>query len=284
MAKKKRRKTLKKPVPIPIESKFDWDKFWKRMGYAATVVAILTGCFFAKDRWLKSDNEKQNEIEKNHSKQGELIPPKITIPKVEYYSSEKPFIYNTKFDNRKIPPIKGLKIKYYHPDDELMFLFGPRELVVIPIKSLLTGVTVNVHKSNGCDDTKFKFGIHNERLYISTEFKDLQQERTVGIIEYNHWQVFLDNYCTIHNDDKGFEVTDRQHYVVFTMKYELSTIKDSTNMIIIGGYFITPSSIRIIQNYGGGPSTYIDTCFSKSIPDWKLKSEKNISHIKTNFP
>jgi hypothetical protein len=178
------------------------------------------------------------------------------------------------FSNFKIqtlPPVNGIHIKFNQSN--LLFFVVGEYAFACPKEELEIGISLILPKS--CDSTSvLSMCVKENRLYVSTEFKDLKNEETVGYMEYNHWKLYRPNLFDYQTDNNRFlQVEDKQNNVIFSIHYW------GSSFVYLAGYFISPNSINIIPNYVFLKAH--DTCLLKSDILWKQKSLNLIAkHIK----
>jgi hypothetical protein len=130
-----------------------------------------------------------------------------------------------------------------------------------------------------CDDYKLVLGAKEDKLYVSAEFKDLEKEEMMGIIEFNHWKLYKENVFSFNNDDETLEVRDKQNNIAFAISYgRLVHMKG----VLVSGYFIGDSSTMVLRTNIEGPK---DTqfCILKSDPAWKNRVMTEISKQRSYF-
>lgn len=186
------------------------------------------------------------------------------------------------------PIIKGLKLSNDSTFPVVSFFLG-HTLVLVLRQDLKKGIKLSLNMKRDCPSSYISFVEKDNRVYVSTEFKALMNEETIGVIDYNHWRLCKKELFDYRNTDDKLEVIDRQNQIAFSIKFEIGIV--GTNVIEVSGYFINPTAITILSFHGdrspngsialkGG----IDTCLDKSINKWKEKSQILISDIKTIFP
>jgi hypothetical protein len=194
-----------------------------------------------------------------------------------YSRAEKPPIFYSTL-NDTLPIIKGVKINTIQAEMPIGILVGNIGYIV-PLINLVYGVEIPIIR--GCDCGKITFGLWHNRLFVSTEFKDLQKEETIGVIEYNHWKLYKQNMFDFHNGDNYLEVIDKQGNIVFSIKSEM---KGKCEFIYVNGYFINPNSISIVSTTLNNSPKGVCACISKSDYAWKQKAQDSISLIKPIMP
>jgi hypothetical protein len=207
-----------------------------------------------------------------------------------YYVLESPPIFTSPIKD-DYPIIKGIKLSG-EKTFPFISLFLGRTLLIPLRKDLRKGIKLSLHMNMNCYPSYITFVERDNRIYVSTEFKSLMNEETIGIIDYNHWRLCKKELFDYHNTDDMLEVIDKQNQVVFSIKFQIGVA--GTQGIYISGYFINPYAITILSFRGGEQNANgtisangkqsIDTCLDKSIYNWKQKSAALISEIKTIFP
>lgn len=184
----------------------------------------------------------------------------------------RPPIFHPDKDNEGLQKIEGIILKSNDPIVTLMF--GNSALMTD--KGMLErGMEIFVPLKPGASCYSILMGVKNNRLYTSVKFSDLDKLQQVGEINYNHWKIYTEKMLWYYSDSKTLEVQDKQGYVIFSLKYGEEF---KANIVTISGYFINPESITILA-YNKDQAKRIDTCISRSLPDWKLLSEKLIYRI-----
>lgn len=145
---------------------------------------------------------------------------------------------------------------------------------------LRKGYEVAIPPNSNFSCGSIKFGLKDDRVYVSTEFKDLQKEETIGIIEFNHWKVWKRNRLFYYDDENRLEVRDLQNLKVFSIKYEFDGVLQE---IFVSGYFIQPENVAILA-FNKDTTKMIQTCIQKSDLAWKTKTWKLAEKIETVFP
>ncbi len=236
------------------------------IGLIIMVVSII-GIVYKKD---KSDFE-----------EGDLKPtqlnPSTKQSKIDS-SAEKPPVFSTLPVKDSYPKIVGLLLPpagktggyniyvgsndYAHSYDELQ---NP----------------VLIKSNNGSDnlpvETLMYLIIHDDKLYISAQFKDIETGQYIADIEFNHWKVYIPNRLTFRNDEHRLEIRDKQNLIVCA----ISTNNPSPSLIDIGGYFLGIKSIYVRGNkFTGGR---LDANISKDSTNWKEQAMIEIQKLKTIF-
>lgn len=128
------------------------------------------------------------------------------------------------------------------------------------IKILCGRVVVNVNRTAFVDGYKYNTSnevgltdgrslinlslkIMNQRLYISSTFKDLD-DNVVGIIEDNYWRLLKRNMIDWKSDNNNFEVIDNHNDVIFRMSFIYP------NSIRLSGYVLSRNQIAVINDNG----------------------------------
>lgn len=215
--------------------------------------------------------------------EGDLKPDKISTKRATEetirFLKYSPLISDEKTNGDTLPRIFGLKIKNIESNG--IFLNIGNTVMPVTLPQLSNGIEVSIPIHGNFSCSSLRFGYKDERIYISTEFSDLQKEETIGIIEYNHWKLFKKNRLIFYNDERRLEVRDLQNNIVFGIEYKQDFGKN--NWVYVSGYFISPETVSIIAT-DSTRRTDTDTCISKSSDSWKVKSATLIKNIKTFFP
>lgn len=253
-------------------------------GIIAAMATILVSIPMIRYNFL-SPKEK---FERDHFRSGDLKPNKITNRNAsfsEYVVSEtRPFFLNKITD--RFPKIKGILVEKFDTKQEIILNLGGLPIHCKP-KDFYKGIDIFLSKFADCTKVKLTIAVNNDRIYVSTEFKDLEKEQVIGNIEFNHWRLFNDNMLDFNNDDEKLEVKDRQGNIVFSIKYDM--LDDSTSLVNISGYFIDYTSVLVLPNViltNKGAELKGNTiiqCISKNDTNWKKQAQYDIQFIKTIF-
>lgn len=209
------------------------------------------------------------------------------------WNIEKPMVFYSNPLPPQDPVIRGVRIPQY---DDPEFIKTGKISVKIGGLMAQTAAKVFLYPQDflrflykDCNLTKsLLIGVRDSRMYVSTEFNDLQHEDAMGIIEYNHWKLYKGNILEYYDTDSSLEVKDKQGYIVFSIKY-FTEHTPNRAAVEISGYLIDPNSILIMGNQlmvvdTIGGAHYTDSarrCFSKDLTDWRRKAEVEIAKIKT---
>ncbi len=272
------------------ESKFAkfLTKIWKTALIIFAIMAAVTSIIAIKNEWFKSDKEKADE---QTIYQGKLNPPEFSQPNHptlsqkdeprEFFIDSASFYRNN--SNDKYPKVLGINLKDATSQSSIYIKFGGN-IFNIPTQLFYRGVNVlnpSMYSIRNyfCNGGSLILGIKNNRMYVSTEFKALQNEQTMGIIEFNHWKVYKENALEYPlQNDTMFEVRDKQNKIAFAIKYgRIDNHDENQNGVTINGYFINDSCIII--------SDRSNTILSipKTEKDWKLQASDPISKIESIF-
>lgn len=156
-----------------------------------------------------------------------------------YYSNKKKSFKETNY-------IQGIHIKnkVLKSSKYLIIKIGGGLEDNIPIKWLKNGSDYKsgalVTTDNG---TPFNlvFGIKNNVLLISAEFKDIDG-KYVGKITHNQWELRPQKIAYYHDGKDNFEIIDDNKYVLFNMRYVVP------NTIIINGYYYGEYQIQVADD------------------------------------
>jgi hypothetical protein len=262
------------PPPSPPPKKSKWGIVWRII----TGIILLMGAYWTATQIKNYHKSPEQKYEEATITPGDLKPPKFNpSANTWFYTLEKKPVFTTyPSSNKKLPAVKGILLKDTDSSTIVAFSVGV-SVAIVPLKLLYQGIVLNVLSRGNCDTVKLIFGVKDDRLYTSCEFKNLATEETAGIIEFNHWRLFKEHYLYCSNDDSTLEVRDNQNYVNFSLKYELGN--KNFNQVFIGGYFIKPTSISVFTNFWKGAARVQDTCYNKLDKSWKQKAEINISAL-----
>ncbi|WP_259070136.1 hypothetical protein HDF24_15505 [Mucilaginibacter sp. X4EP1] len=283
--KKKQISESKEPVKKKLNGVLD--KGWKRVAALLLILGGIASFIAIQNEWLKSSKKK---FEEQTTESGSLNPPKLNYSNSQYSQISndgfKFFIPRIppNFDsktNKRFPPIIGLHVIDFNINNPIYVDCGNRIFYLTP-QYFHKGVDILKTLGDSCSNTSLILGLKGDRLYISTEFKRLQNEETMGIIEYNHWTLFKENILTYRYNDTMLEVRDKQNKIAFSIKYGQTSMMRTKkgppfNGVIIRGYFLGDTSLTVINSQPG----FFRGCFLKSDPNWKQKAAVEISKIKS---
>lgn len=250
-------------------------KYWKIFSGILLIVCAIPAIVFIKNEFFTSAIEQHD---KQYLTQGDLKSPKI-------FNDSDSSIVDKYSDTISLPAIKnnypkviGLDVKGFNNHQQIIVNLSNRPLRCTP-KDFYKGVYPFDSLFSSCLHKKLILGVKNERLYVSVEFKDLEKEETIGIIEFNHWQLYNPNFIKVKvdPDEKKLEVYDLKSNIVFTINYK--ELDSNVAMITIGGYFLDDNSALIIPTVADGVHIAPDTmlralCISKRDKRWKAKARK----------
>ena len=276
---------LKRVKPnIPKESFLK--KNWKFITGFGLIMSIVIGT----PKILEMLKSKHDIEEDKNIAKGYLRPPEVKEVDLSYDTLESPPIF-TKARIDTFPPVKGIKIK----DDgtgSILVLIGHTAWSMS--KDVLEkGVRVFSPKTiEECGQADLNLVLKNNRIYVSTEFRDLQKSNIVGKIVYNHWEIQLNNKSKYNNTDEKLEVFDLQGYVIFSISFS-DKGQSNNGAVVLSGYFMSPSSVLIV-NTDEKPKIYTSeniqeahekmVCITKdSSGAWRTEAEKRIAKIKSVY-
>jgi hypothetical protein len=241
-------------------------------------IAVFIGLAFAAPTffdWLKSPEQKYQD---ETFVAGNLKPPKIEMPESNQYSfAERPPIIPNTLGDSSIG-IKGLLLKTKNPYQPIGVAMG-NYAYVIPLINFNYGVVLPMVQGQECGN--IIFGIKDGRLYVSAEFKDLQKEEIIGIINFNHWKLYKPNFFDFKDDDTRLQVWDKQNNIVFALEY---IVEGGVHFVNVNGYFINTASISVLVCDERDHQKRFGMCISKTEHDWKQKALTYISKIEPIFP
>jgi hypothetical protein len=251
------------------------------------IISILTFCqlsYFVYDTFIRSDVDK---TVKQRTDEGDLKFPKISneqnLEPDRRIETEGLTNFNYDTINYKFPKINGIYLKDLSKQ-KLMYVELGGYFYRVPLDSLYHPMDFFEAQHQICSNTKMIVGIKNDRVYVSTEFKRLQNEETMGIMQFNHWSLYKDNYlrCPVNNDTM-LEVRDKENNIAFAIQY----VVDTRNIpgVRISGYFVGVDAISIVNStvsaLDDSVSVWGTNCIRKQTPNWKQKSLHFISKIKS---
>ena len=249
-------------------------KIWTYLGYLALLISII----IARDPIINIFSSPKEKYEREAFVEGDLRPPKLTqIDTGKGYKISEVSPFYTNMVDEAYPKIRGIYMKGFNKRIQTGIVLGS-EAILCFNDDLYKGIEISNPLMKGCTDFKISFGVKDSRLYISTEFKDLEKEETIGFIEYNHWKLYKPNLLYFENDDKRLEVRDKQNNIVFSISYQ-EVSDNSVGIVYIGGYFVNSASVLVLS---AKPS--FNECYSKSKGEWRQNAMDKIRTIKSVFP
>lgn len=261
------------------------DRTWKII----TAIILIIGGIASYISIKNSLKPPEQQFEEQNTESGNLKPPKLNYSDsqrsqiandgIKVFVSSTPPIYATKIDKR-LPPVIGIHVTDFNIDNPIYVECGDK-MFYLEAGAFYKGVDVLKTLGDSCSNTTLILGLKDDRLYISTEFKRLQNEETMGVIEYNHWTLYKDNILKYRYNDTMLEVSDKQNKIAFSIKYGHTSMQLSkgnlVNGVVLAGYFLGDTSITVINSR----QESFRTCFFKSDPNWKQKASVKISKIKS---
>jgi hypothetical protein len=273
--KKKKKTAFKSPTfsnePISAHPKKRKAGFWTITTGIIAIVSLIT---YRNDikKLFQSPKEK---FEEEKTVQGDLI---ASDSKSKGYKIlEIPPIFSTEaMKNHSYPPVKGIIVPDLKPGGQVYLLVG-RMMYIISAEYFYKGIAI-VNPFNNCGYIKLELAAREDRLFISTEFRDLEKEEIMGIIEFNRWKLFKENILTFNNDDDRLEVRDKQNRIAFSIKFG----ETFRQIVVINGYLIGDSSAMVMRADPGDPPDTI-VCFQKADSNWRNKVKAEANLIKSIF-
>lgn len=271
-------------LPEKPNKKITFSKFWKLI-VGITLIATLVSNYQKIWDFFRLPKEKREELQ---FEDGYLKPLPLNLP--DSTSTESTTHYNsngiqdtliektdTSFGkNNSYPMLKGIFIKDLIKKKSIRINLGSNIYDASPAE-LIDGK--NLGSPLGWVDMGIIIGVINDRLYVSLDMSDLQNENHIGTIYFNHWTLYVPNLLTYYDDDYRLEVRDKQNNIVLAVKYN----QDADNPeVSIAGYFISPKKILIIPNDLSHPTDL--TYGGKEGKNWKQLCLERIKRIKTIFP
>ena len=259
---------VQKPNPNPKKG----FKIWSIISGFALIVGVLANW----EPIMKLIRSPKQNFENEKLKKGTLYPPKIK----RNYPPSIVDAYEQKFVDTSIaryPKIIGIKLDSLGPKDYITFHLGNFQ-EIYDVDSVYKGVDLFKSRMGPFDaisPIKLFFGIKNFRLYVKTEFKDLEHEETIGIIQFNHWKLYRDNMLTSNNDDLRLEVYDKSNRVVFGIRYE------GGHDVYLTGYFIDEDAVYILKNTSFNPLKFVVIPKNQGYLGY---AKRNIDSITRIFP
>jgi hypothetical protein len=301
MSSRTTRRNRNRPPQLPVTYNINYfegerpkKKKWWQKGWIllSGIVVILTGLSLI--RPVRELFYNTHDIyEHDNFDAGTLNPIDIKNIDLAYDTLE---MQNRPLFNRLItdtfPVVKGVKIK---PSDKHapVFIQVGSGMWVLYKSELQKGIRIfNPVTTDECSQTQLSIILYKDRIYASAEFRDLKTGQIVGIMDYNHWKVYLKNLLDYRYSDDKLEVLDKQGYVIFSILFS-DKGQASNGGLSISGYFMNPNSVLIV-NTDSIPTIYTDAttkearsrriCITKdSNGKWQLEAEKMISKIQSVY-
>ncbi|MFT3704657.1 MAG: carboxypeptidase-like regulatory domain-containing protein [Agriterribacter sp.] len=211
---------------------------------------------------------------------GDLRP--IPVPNPGSSAELKPLVFKPKLTfpvTDDYPKIYGLHWNFTREKGIGILIGG--DGIFPNIKDLQNGAQITLAKDCGDSSAKISIFLQNDSIYFSLDLMNLQDEHHVGTIVYNHWSLFKNEYLYEYSDPNRLEIRDKQGLIMFSAY--ISYGEKVVDFLMIKGYFINPKSVSILAP-GSGKLNNMDTCFSKSAPDWKRNAWEIVKDIETIFP
>ena len=168
-------------------------------------------------------------------------------------------------------PVKGilLPVSLVSESSPVLISFG-KTTNSVSLEELRRGYTLSPQKLIHCgreegieDYTKFTIYLVEDRLYVTTDFRNLLNDEIAGSINKKQWAIFTKSLSGFHSDDNSFQVSDAQGNITFQMEF------NEPDSLSIQGYFIGKECIYVV----GHNTTYSDAKVGNYI-------ERVISEIK----
>lgn len=219
-------------------------KFYKLILLLGAIFTVWIGLDFACNK-MKSQKELDREAK---LPQGEFILPQMKIDSNDDNQNFElpqtlisPGIVD-KADSDSFPHIRGILVHNYKQKKHLRIIFGDT-VYYADAKKLQTGITISA--GGACGEHAIRLGLYNDRIYISTEFKDLMNGNFVGEINYNKWKLFKENFLDYDNSDESLVVFDKRNNIIFDMIC-FDQIDDDI-ILAIRGYFMSPFGVMVVN-------------------------------------
>ncbi len=258
------------------------NKFGKLAGWIITTLTLITLVFTFHDQILELFQNRHDKFSDQTHVEGDLQFPKLVKHRNENTISESISTYSTLGDTtiKKLPKINGIDVSDFRNKDVVEVIIGVNHSE-IPVDSFYKGIDLQtlvrrVRFIPPIWKLSLTMGVINDRLYISTAFRDIQKEQIVGNIRYNHWILYKSNMFDYRDGNDFLEVQDLQGYVIFQIIYKANTI-------YISGYIITPVNVIILGNDSMNGHARVYAAF-KTEHDWKKRAIEEISYIKSFVP
>lgn len=267
-----------------------WQTGWALLsGIILLAVGVLT--YIQLKNEFKSTQEKFTET---HIDSGTIKAPQILVNDLQETDTFETESIFTRARTDKFPPVNGIRISEKDTLLGIVFMAGSG-MWRVRLSRLKKGVTfVNLTGSQDCYNSKIRLVARDNRLYASAEFRDLQNNNLVGKMDFNRWEVYLDNLLKYKYDDERIEVHDKQGYIIFSLGL-FQENQGANGGVVIRGYFQNPKTIMMMNNskkvevvlQGTDGKIYPQAeyykCISKENPNWKKEAEKYIDKIESIF-
>jgi hypothetical protein len=138
------------------------------------------------------------------------------------------------------------------------------------ISEFKEGLTIDINHSMKCigeNAFKISFKLKNHRLYAQDTITDFNNEKLIGYINYDRWQIKNGAFFNYYTDDYTLEVKDNSGNIVLSMMYL------NGDRIYIQGYYMGEDIITVV-NEGVHP------CMDKRLKDIRNSALKEIKKIK----
>jgi hypothetical protein len=276
-----RQERLQNNAPIPINTvppKKNWS-VGKILGIVAVIATIIVAYEPIRQLLLsKHDKYKEETFVEGDLKPDPINPIEHPERNYELYPN-KPILNKVKSDS--VHYVRGVLISDF--DDVNPYVYVNCGNYIFPCykTDLMKGVRIFASVFD-CQKTYFDLFVQDKILYVSTEFKDLQKEETIGFIKFNHWSLYRSNMFDYNESEKKFEVIDKQHNIVFSIEYNKEGGGVFTSTVNINGYFISPEAVLVISNI----KNYTEQnnwCIQKIDSNWKQEALIKIGTISSIF-
>jgi hypothetical protein len=268
-----------KDEPKPSKSRFilfwnSFSTFWKIIGVLFIIVGGMLSIVQLYDRFFPQKEKSQKEEYDNEI----FVKGELNLPKIPLKENTAKFLTAPVIDSLKrikiLPNLDTLRGVYIANFDESNIAIAVgNEVSTMFHNHFYAGVNI---LPRICSVNELFLKVKDDRLYVSLEFKDLQKEETIGIIEYNHWKLVKDNMFDWKDTDSSIVVWDKQHNVVLSLLYQNSP---TNQMIYLNGYFIGNDAVLVLNDRGNTQAG----CYQKRDPGWKQKALNNIQTIRAVF-
>jgi len=183
-----------------------------------------------------------------------------------------------KYDNPEFVKTGGVSIRIGNTFKSIAasFLFQPID--VLPLRG------------SGCALSKpLMIGVKGNRLYVSVSFDDLESNKPIGKMEYNHFSLWDDDRLDYDFDKKTqrkFEVRDYKGYIALSVEYFYNPDPTQAN-VYIAGYLVDNDQIQIMNTGRPSVGNYLpasfDTCIKKNDRNAIAIAEDKIGGINSIF-
>jgi len=270
LSKNKYKKSFGKAVPAVIQKTLS--NYWKFIVGFGTALSIILTCIQLVDtRKTTKEKFKENSIDTGT----------IKTPYITFAGVPGPFVDEvTKAStgiNVKVIPVRGIHVPDLINKKSITVTWGMAEITLTP-NDLYKGINLLDTIVKGQGTAALYLGAsYDNRLYIGTELRDLEDNNLLGRICFNHWLVYTNAVKDYNDTDTSFEVLDSKGYIIIQLEYS-----ETTNTLNIQGYFRDTRGVIILINQKD--KTLMGYVGYEGRPGWRDTARETLSIIKSIFP